>query len=413
MLLFQCRCCNSTNLEIFLDLGQSPISNDYQATATDRAKQYPLKVLVCMDCEFLQLSEELDPSTHFNSNYPYFSGYSKTWVSHCQNTAASLAHRFEISLGKKVIEIASNDGTYIKNFLGFGADILGIEPSLNVATVAEAHGIRTKVEFFTNSLAQELKKNGMSPDLIIGCNVLAHVPNIRDFLSGISVLLQGHAVAVFEFPHATQMIEHGEFDTIYHEHYSYLNITPLKLLCNQLGLKIFDVETHELHGGSLRIFLSPINSDRDITPNVKRILDYEQAWLPTSTLIRHSFQQKTNKLLFEFKNKLREDQNNDYKVVIFGAAAKGSTLLNVAKIDSQLITAAVDTSITKQNKYIPGTGIGILSPQELYNLKPDVIVIMAWNFAEEIISQASDIFIPSYCFLIPIPNVLEIFSEEK
>jgi hypothetical protein len=398
---------------VFLDLDKSPISNDYQANVNDQAKLYSLKLLVCMDCEFLQLSEELDPSTHFNSNYPYFSGYSKTWAYHCQNTASYLAQRFKIIPGKNVIEIASNDGTFIKNFIDYGANVLGIEPSSNVAKVAEAQGIQTRVEFFTNSLAYELKKTGLSPDLIVGCNVLAHVPNIRDFLSGVSVLLEGQAVAVFEFPHATQMIEHGEFDTIYHEHYSYLNITPLKFLCNQLGLKIFDVETHDLHGGSLRIFLSLTNSDREITPNVKRILDYERTWLPTSPLIRDGFQHKTQNLLLEFKKKLMEYQDNDYKVVIFGAAAKGSTLLNIARIDSQLIAAAVDSSNAKQDKYIPGTGIEILAPQELCNLKPDVIVILAWNFAEEIISQASEIFTPLYCYFIPIPNLIEIFSERK
>jgi hypothetical protein len=364
-----------------------------------------------MDCEFLQLDEALDPTTHFNSNYPYFSGYSETWVSHCQITASSLAHRFEIGIGKKVIEIASNDGTYIKNFLDFGAEVLGIEPSLNVAKVAELRGVQTIVEFFSRSLAQELKKSGTLPDLIIGCNVLAHVPSIRDFLSGVSELLNESGVAIFEFPHATRMVEEVKFDTIYHEHYSYLNLTPLTLLCSELGLKIFDVETHELHGGSLRIFLCSMNSAREITPNVKRILDYERVWSPTSNLVRIDFQQKTDKLLLEFKNKLKLYQNKGFRVVIFGAAAKGSTLLNVARIDSHLIAAAVDSSHAKQNKFIPGSGIEIFSPQHLLNLRPDVIVVLAWNFAEEIMSQASDIFTPSYCFLIPIPNLIEIMTN--
>lgn len=219
------------------------------------------------------------------------------------------------------------------------------------------------------------------------------------------------AVAVFEFPHATRMIQLGEFDTIYHEHYSYLNLTPLALLCGELGLKIFDVETHELHGGSLRIFLSPVSCAREVTPNVNRILNYERFWSPTSNLVRTSFQEKTNELLLGFKDKLKHYQNRGLRVVIFGAAAKGSTLLNAAEIDSQLITAAVDSSNAKQNKFIPGTGIEILSPQDLRNLQPDVIVILAWNFAEEIMSQASDILIPSYCFLIPMPSLIEILSN--
>jgi hypothetical protein len=411
MLLVHCRCCNSSNLEIFLDLGQSPISNDYQVSADTQAKLFPLRVLVCMDCEFLQLSEELDPSTHFNSNYPYFSGYSKTWISHCQVTASSLALRFEIGIGKKVIEIASNDGTYIKNFLDLGADVLGIEPSLNVAKVAESQGIQTMVEFFTRPLAQKLKEEGIFPDLVIGCNVLAHVPSIRDFLSGVSILLNDSAVAVFEFPHASRMIEQGEFDTIYHEHYSYLNLTPLNLLCSQLGLKIFDVETHELHGGSLRVFICRSSSSREVTSNVSRVLDYERFWCPTSDLVRANFQQKTDKLLVNFKNKLKHYQDLGFRVVIFGAAAKGSTLLNVANIDSNLITAAVDSSHAKQNRFIPGTGIEIFNPKELSHLRPDVIVILAWNFADEIIAQASEVFAPSFCYLIPIPNLIEVMSN--
>ena len=411
MLLTKCRCCNSNNLETFLDLGLTPISNDYQTSDVNQAIKYPLKVLVCMDCEFLQLSEVLDPSTHFNSNYPYFSSYSKTWVEHCQKTAIEIATRFEIGPGKKVIEIASNDGTYIKNFLNYGADILGIEPSQNVAETAEKQGVPTLVKFFTEDLALTLKKDQDLPDLILGCNVLAHVPNIRDFLSGISVLLKKEGVAVFEFPHATQMIEHCEFDTIYHEHYSYLNITPLQLLCGQLGLKIFDVETHNLHGGSLRIFLSKVEGEREITLNVANIIDYEKSWIPTSNLIRHSMQRKITTLLSGFKNRLEKYQKDGYKVVVFGAAAKGSTLLNVAHIDSELIMAAVDSSKAKQNKYIPGTGILIFNPDELVNLKPDVVVILAWNFAEEIMQQSSHIFVPSHCFLIPIPNLLEVFSS--
>jgi SAM-dependent methyltransferase len=364
-----------------------------------------------MNCEFLQLSEQLDPSTHFNSNYPYFSGYSKTWIAHCQNAASTLAVRFDIGLGKKVLEIASNDGTYIKNFLNFGAEVQGIEPSSNVASFAESQGVPTLVEFFTKSLAQKLKESGAFPDLILGSNVLAHVPDIRDFLSGISTLLKDDAVAVFEFPHATKMIEHVEFDTIYHEHYSYLNLTPLKELCSQLGLKIFDVETHELHGGSLRIFLSPINSDREVMPSLNRILDYERDWSPTSFLIRKNFQEKTNRILVEFKNKIVKYHESGLRVVIFGAAAKGSTLLNVAGIDSTLIEAAVDSSNVKQSKFIPGTGIIILNPLELKNLKPDVIVILAWNFADEIMKQTFNILAPSKCFLIPIPKVTEVISS--
>ena len=408
MLLLKCRCCNSNQLEQFLDLGLTPISNDYTKSPEIQTALHPLKVVVCNDCSFLQLSEEIDPSTHFNSRYPYFSGYSRTWVEHCQITTASLAARFEIGFGKQVIEIASNDGTFVKNFKKFDASILGIEPSQNVAAHAELQGVPTIVEFFTEDLARRLVETGTSPDLIIGCNVLAHVPNIRDFLKGIAVLLKGAAVAVFEFPHATQMIEHGEFDTIYHEHYSYLNLIPLKKLCSELGLEIFDVETHDLHGGSLRIFLSVKGSPIQISSRVENILDYERNWLPTSIYVREKFQIKVKKVLSDFKAILDKYQTQNFKIVIFGAAAKGSTLLNVAKIDSKIVAYAVDSSVEKQNKYIPGTGILILSPEELRISKPDVIIILAWNFAEEIMKQANEIFNPTHSFLIPFPNLKEI-----
>ncbi len=408
MLLTKCRCCGSSDLETFVDLGFSPISNGYHASVDIAAARYPLKVLVCTFCEFLQLSEELEPSTHFNSNYPYFSGYSKTWELHCQATAAYLANRFGIDESSRVIEIASNDGTYVKNFLKYGSAVLGIEPSRNVSTVAEARGVPTIVNFFTEKLATGLKSIGVHPDLILGSNVLAHVPNIRDFLSGVSVLLQKNAVAVFEFPHATQMIKNAAFDTIYHEHYSYLNVTPLMKLCDELGLILFDIETHELHGGSLRIFISTTASNREISPNVSKILDLEKIWAPTSDLVRRNFQQRISEYSKVFKEKLENYKLAGLKIVIFGAAAKGTTLLNVANIDSRLIEVAVDSSLEKQNKYIPGTGIIILNPEKLIELQPDVIVILAWNFAEEIMKQASGIFAPKHSFLIPIPDIVEL-----
>ena len=214
MRLKHCRACTSKELSTFLDLGESPISNDYQESLNVKNLIFPLKVLVCNNCEFLQLSEVHDPTTHFNDTYPYFSGYSATWANHCLESAKDFAQEFKLSEGKLVLEIASNDGTFIKNFTDYGADILGIEPSQNVARFAIDSGIPTRIEFFSRELAQSLVNEGIHPDLIIGCNVLAHVPDINDFLQGLSLLLHKNAVAILEFPHATKLIQDCQFDTI-------------------------------------------------------------------------------------------------------------------------------------------------------------------------------------------------------
>jgi hypothetical protein len=256
MTVIHCKSCGTFDLSVFIDLGESPISNDYLSNAGQSNTTYPLKVLVCNQCKFMQLSENISRDTHFNSKYPYFSGYSKTWLNHCETTARSLENRFQIGKESLVIEIASNDGTLIQNFKNSGSSVLGIEPSANVAQAAKLLGIPIVVEFFGLSLAQKLIDDNISPDLVLGFNVLAHVPDINDFVAGISVLLGEKGVGVFEFPHAAELIKNCEFDTIYHEHYSYLNLTPLISLFEKHKLKIFDVETHQLHGGSLRIYVA-------------------------------------------------------------------------------------------------------------------------------------------------------------
>jgi hypothetical protein len=406
--LKECRACGSKDLGTFLDLGNSPISNDYQGSLSEKNQVFPLEVLVCNSCEFLQLSEVHDPSTHFNSSYPYFSGYSSTWANHCSKSAKEFAQEFNLSQGKLVLEIASNDGTFIRNFVEYGADILGIEPSQNVAKHAIDSGIPTRVDFFTRKLALSLVNQGIQPDLIIGCNVLAHVPDVRDFLEGISVLLNKDSVAILEFPHATKLIQDCQFDTIYHEHYSYLNVTPLLPILEKNGLRIFRISTHELHGGSLRIFVCRIESDLVTSNSVKEIIDLESHWRPTRASIQKDLNAKVSSTLIAFKEKLEEYRNSGYKVVAFGAAAKGTTLLNIAQIDSRLIQFAVDSSAAKQGKFIPGTDILIRDPEALVDLGQDRIVILAWNFAEEIINQANFICGSEQKFLIPIPIVKEL-----
>jgi SAM-dependent methyltransferase len=407
MRLKECRACRSTELSTFLDLGESPISNSYQGSLNAKHQIFPLKVMVCKRCEFLQLSEVHDPSTHFNDDYPYFSGYSSTWVDHCFKSAWELSQEFELSEGKLVLEIASNDGTFISKFKEYGADILGIEPSQNVAKFAIDSGVPTIVDFFSRKLALGLVDKGLYPDLIIACNVLAHVPDINDFLAGLSVLLDNNAVAILEFPHATRLIRDSQFDTIYHEHYSYINATPLVPILETNGLRIFRITTHELHGGSLRIFICRMESELVSSSSVKDILDLESKWKPTNAKVQIDLYAKVSSTLIAFREKLEEYQELGYQVIAFGAAAKGTTLLNIAQIDSRLIKFAVDSSKAKQGKFIPGTDILIRPPEVLVDSSQDRIVILAWNFAEEIINQANLICGSRQKYLIPIPTVEE------
>jgi hypothetical protein len=398
-------------LEILLDLGFSPISNDFLESEKEVSALYPLILLVCKDCEFLQLSEVHDREIHFNKIYPYFSRNSKTWVSHCYLSSKALFERFSLNKNDLVIEVASNDGTYIENFLNLGMTVLGIEPSANVADVAIKRNIPTRVEFFSKEMAIRLREEGLLPKLIVGNNVLAHVPNIVDFLSGISILLSADSAAVIEFPHATQMILNNQFDTVYHEHYSYLSLQSLIPILEKVGLEVFDVEEHPLHGGSLRIFLQASGGKRMVETSVERILRFEKQLSPLTPSVRENFQRRQVDVVRDLKNKLNAYKKAGFRVVVFGAAAKGTTLLNVAKVDSSLIDFAVDSSEAKQGRWIPGTGIEIRHPNELHQNPADVILILAWNFAEEIILQIkSSLPVPKF-FLIPIPEVIEVFQD--
>jgi hypothetical protein len=398
-------------LEILLDLGFSPISNDFLESKNEFSALYPLILLVCKNCEFLQLSEVHEREIHFNKIYPYFSRNSKTWVSHCYLSSRSLLERFGLKENDLVIEVASNDGTYIENFLDMGMSVLGIEPSANVAEVSIKRNIPTRVEFFSKEMAMRLREEGFRPKLIVGNNVLAHVPNIVDFLSGISILLSADSAAVIEFPHATQMILNNQFDTIYHEHYSYLSLQSLMPILEKVGLEVFDVEEHSLHGGSLRIFLQVSGGHRIVETNVERILDFEKQLSPLAPRVRENFQKKQRDVVRDLKNKLNAYKKEGFRVVVFGAAAKGTTLLNVAKVDSKLVDFAVDSSEAKQGRWIPGTGIEIRHPNELNQNPADVILILAWNFAEEIMKQIQSDLPAPQIYLIPIPKVLEIFEN--
>ena len=280
-----------------------------------------------------------------------------------------------------------------------------------MASYALSEGIPTLVEFFSSSLAMKLKNEGLVPKVITGCNVLAHVPDLNDFILGISILLEPEGVGIFEFPHVAQMLINNQFDTIYHEHYSYLSLKSLTPIFNRYGLEIYDVQAIDIHGGSLRIFVKRFESVLPISSSVRSIQELELLWSPVKEDVRESMNLKTHSIISEFTSKLIEYRERGLKVVAFGAAAKGTTLLNAAKVDQTLIQFAVDSSTAKIGKFIPGTGIQILHPGMLQEIKPDVVVVLAWNFADEIMTQARSIFVPNQCFLIPIPNLTEIYTH--
>jgi hypothetical protein len=382
-----------------------PVSNNYLSSREEKYEAISLNLLVCHNCTFLQLSESSDPKIHFNSTYPYYSGYSTTWKTHCASLASQLKTTFGLSPGDKVLEIASNDGTLLREFKNNGLQVLGIEPSINVANVAIQNGLRTIIDFFSYKLSRELIKHEDYPKLIIGCNVLAHVPDIRDFLKGVGNLMSAETIACFEFPHAAKMIKYNQFDTIYHEHYSYLNITSLTPILTEFELEIFKVEEHNLHGGSLRVYIKRKGSGFRLEESVNEVIRFEETYSPLNPKIRNDFNTSVNAISTSLVNYLRLLAKENKKVVIFGAAAKGTTLLNFAGINSSDVIFAVDSSKAKQGKYIPGTEILINAPEVLEKMDVDAVLILAWNFADEIIEIVKSICKKLPLVLIPIPEL--------
>ena len=407
MILSNCRACNSNKLITFFDLGPMPISNNYLHNRNDNLDLYDLKLMVCENCSFMQLSESHDPKIHFNDAYPYFSGYSKTWIEHCRNSAANLRKMLKLKPNDFVIELASNDGTFIKEFKKLKMKVLGIEPSANVAKAAMEIEIETINDFFTDKLSIEVLDKYGHPDLILGCNVLAHVPNLHSFILGVSRLMSNTTVACFEFPHASRMIQYNQFDTIYHEHYSYLNLMSLIPVFTNYNLQVHHVEEIDLHGGSLRIHVSKLTSQHKTDPSVQKLLKFESKYNPLAKDVQEKFSESVNQIKDDLNQKIVSLIAEGKRVIIFGAAAKGTTLLNFSKIDYKMIEIAIDSSIAKQNKFIPGTGIKIYPPEILDEIEFDCVLILAWNFASEIISVIRGRSINNFSALIPIPYVHE------
>lgn len=402
-----CRHCSNQLEHIFLDLGFAPPSNNYLSNADLNKSEiyYPLKLFVCEYCWLVQTEDYSKADELFKSDYAYFSSVSQIWLQHAANYMEMITKRLELDSKSYVIEIAANDGYLLKNFVNANIPCLGIEPTNSTAVEAEKKGIPILQEFFGKDLAKKLADNGKKADLIIGNNVFAHVPDINDFTEGLKTALKLDGTITLEFPHLMMLLEHTQFDTVYHEHFSYLSLFSVCQIFKRAGLRVFDVELLKTHGGSLRIFGCHQDDQRSNSPIISQIiqseLDAGMRKIETyKTFQNHANQVKDDLLLF-----LISQKRAGKKIAAYGAAAKGCTLLNYAGIKTDLIPYVCDASPSKQGKYLPGSHIPIKHPDEIKIHKPDLLLILPWNIQTEIIDQMSVIRDWGGEFCVALPNI--------
>ena len=407
----KCRFCQTDLENEFIDLGFSPPSNAF-LTEEDLNKAeiyYPLKTLVCHNCFLVQIDEYAKHDTIFNDEYIYFSSFSKSWLNHANEYVNLVSKKFNLNDNSLVIEIASNDGYLLQYFQEKNIPVLGIEPTSNTAAIAQEKGIETIVDFFGSSLADKLTNKGVKADLLLGNNVLAHVPDINDFVEGMQKILKDDGIITMEFPHLLQLIENSQFDTIYHEHYSYLSLITVIQIFESKSLEIFDVTEITTHGGSLRIFAKhKKNNTIQVSKNVNILIEKEIKMGLKKLETYQAFQKKAEKIKNEFLTFLLNAKNNNKTVVAYGAAAKGNTLLNFCGIKKDLISFVADASKYKINKFLPGTHIPVCNETEIKIIKPDYVIILPWNLKDEISAQLNYIYESKAKFVVVIPN-LEIF----
>jgi 2-polyprenyl-3-methyl-5-hydroxy-6-metoxy-1,4-benzoquinol methylase len=405
---FHCNFCKSPLTQLFCDLGTSPVSNSFVRPENEQSPElfYPLCVYACSKCFLVQLPQHKSASEIFTDDYVYFSSMSDSWLAHSKAYCEAMRERLGLTRTSQVIEIASNDGYLLQFFRQAEIPVLGIEPSGNVAEVAQQKGIETLVRFFGVELAQELKQSGRQADLLLGNNVLAHVPDINDFVAGLAIALKPEGVITMEFPHLLRMIEGVQFDTIYHEHYSYLSLTVVQTIFAAHDLAVFDVEELSTHGGSLRVFAAHRGSARaKVGPRVGELLEREKASGLTDVRRFDDFSEKVKEAKRALLAFLIDAKRNNKKVAAYGAAAKGNTLLNYCGVRRDFIDFVVDRAASKQGRLLPGTRIPVLTPDAIDNVKPDYLIVLPWNLRDEIITQMSHIRQWGGAFVIPIPIV--------
>ncbi|MGC1303389.1 MAG: class I SAM-dependent methyltransferase, partial [Caulobacteraceae bacterium] len=401
-----CRHCGAPLSALLADLGVSPVANDYlRAEALDGPEPfYPLAVYVCGDCKLAQLHDYLRADEVFREDYAYFSSYSTSWLAHAERYATQMTARFALAQGSRVVEVASNDGYLLQYFKSRNIQVLGVEPCASVARHAvEERGIPTRVCFFGAETAQKIRDDVGPADLMVANNVLAHVPDINDFVRGFALLLAPDGVATFEFPHLLQLMQHNEFDTVYHEHFSYISLLAAERVFARAGLRIFDVDQLSTHGGSLRLYAcrtEAVHPEAEAVAEIRRLeTDNRLGEMATYA----DFADRVKGVKRELLRLLIAEKENGARIVAYGAAAKGNTLLNYCGIGRDIIDYVVDRSPFKQGMFLPGTRIPIRSPEYMRTDKPDVVLILPWNLADEIQNQLSYVRDHGGRFITAIP----------
>ena len=402
-----CRHCKETLDLTFIDLGFAPPSNAYlsERQLAKPEKYYPLKVMTCTHCWLVQTVDYADADELFSDEYAYFSSTSKSWLRHSQEFSQHIIDKLNLNERSLVVEVASNDGYLLKNFIEKGIPCLGIEPTKSTAEAAEKLGIPVIKKFFGTKLAQEISlKNGLA-DLIVGNNVYAHVPDINDFTSGIKALLSPMGTVTLEFPHLLNLIKYNQFDTIYHEHFSYLSLKVVNNIFARCGLRVFDVESLATHGGSLRIYGCHEDDYRTTQASVKNCLQEEQDFGLQKIETYKNFQNSAEKIKNDILKFLISEKDLGKSTIAYGAAAKGNTILNFAGVKSDLISFVCDAAKAKQNKFLPGSHIPIVSPSHLSSQNPDNIIIFPWNIRGEIIALVKEKYSKNAKFITFIPEI--------
>jgi SAM-dependent methyltransferase len=400
-----CLGCGAPLTRTFVDLGSTPLANSFvPAERTEPDPVYPLHAHLCEQCLLVQVEAVVQPAEIF-SDYAYFSSYSDSWLDHCRADAEMAIRRFSLSAASKVVEIASNDGYLLTNFVAAGIPCLGIEPAANVAQAARAKGVPTEIAFFGVETARNLAAAGHSADLIVAKNVLAHVPDINDFIAGVSVLLKPEGVFTVEFPHLLNLIRGVQFDTIYHEHFTYLSLIALERIFRRHGLRVFDTEEIPTHGGSLRVFVCKNEHMQAELPGVGRVRSNEWDARLDCPEGYARFPERVEAVRQELTGFLASARAAGRRVAAYGAAAKGNTLLNYCRIGRDWISFVADRSPAKQGRLLPGSRIPVRAPEALFAEKPDYVLILPWNLRNEISRQLKGIRAWGGKFVTAIPGI--------